>query len=371
MDKNTLLLIDDEEMLLRSLQRVLEDDGYEILTATSAQDALKILSNTVVQVIISDQRMPNMTGSELFAQVKKEYPETIRIILSGYADFDAVKSAINDGDIYKFLNKPWDNNFLRKMVKEAFDIYKHQTKSPETIKKETEAEVKRLQEQFLANISHEIRTPLNGILGFAEILNKGVIDPLSPEHKEYLGDILVSSQTLSKLLINALDLLQADSHTMEFHPEKVDLDKLIAEVKDAYTSMAGKKGISITTKVDTLPIPVKIDSEKLKEVLTQLVSNAVKFTNSGGNVEIVARSESDSKFRIDVKDNGIGISDQDKERLFKPFQQLDMRAGKKFQGAGLGLALAKRIVELQGGQIGVKSQIGKGSVFFVVLPSQS
>ncbi|SRR5579883_2349811 len=369
MDKNTLLLIDDEEMILRSLQRVLEDDGYEILTATSGQNALKILSDTPVQVIISDQRMPNMTGSELFAQVKKKYPETIRIILSGYTDFEAVKSAINDGDIYKFLNKPWDNNLLRKMVKEAFEIYKHQTKSPETITKEAEAEVKRLQEEFLANISHEIRTPLNGILGFAELLNKGVVDPLSPEHKEYLGDILTSSQTLSKLLINALDLLQAEPDTMDFHPEKVDLDKLIAEVKIEFTEMANRKNISVTTAVDTPPVTT--DPEKLKQVLTLLVSNAIKFTNRGGHIEIIARSESDSKFRIEVRDNGIGINDQDREKLFKPFKQLDMGAGKKFQGAGLGLALAKRIIELQGGEIGVNSQIGKGSVFFVVLPSQS
>jgi len=120
--KHTLLLVDDEENILRSLERVFEDDGYLILTATSGEDALNLLSQHPVQVIVSDQRMPKMSGSEFFTQVKKMYPETVRMILSGYADFNAVRDAINEGFIYKFLNKPWDDDLLRQQVQEAFMI---------------------------------------------------------------------------------------------------------------------------------------------------------------------------------------------------------------------------------------------------------
>lgn len=118
--KNTLLLVDDEPNILKSLSRVFDEEGYEIFTAGSPEEALDLLKNQNVDVIISDQRMPTMTGSEFLSRVKKQYPDTIRMILSGYADFNAIQSAINEGSIYKFLNKPWDNDELKKNVYEAF-----------------------------------------------------------------------------------------------------------------------------------------------------------------------------------------------------------------------------------------------------------
>jgi EAL domain-containing protein (putative c-di-GMP-specific phosphodiesterase class I)/FixJ family two-component response regulator len=122
MKKPILLLVDDEPSILAALKRLFEDDDYEILTSTSGVEALKILETTRVHVIISDQRMPHMTGTEFLTQVKKLYPETVRIILSGYSEFDSLKSAINDGAIYKFFAKPWDDDVLRKTIQEAFAI---------------------------------------------------------------------------------------------------------------------------------------------------------------------------------------------------------------------------------------------------------
>ncbi len=131
--KPTLLIVDDEKNILNSLERMFEEDNYLILTATSGKDGLKLLEQHPVQVIISDYRMPNMTGVEFFTQIKKLYPETIRIILSAYADFNAVRDAINEGAIYKFLNKPWDENQLRKQVHEAFLMNAKQKEKEQTL----------------------------------------------------------------------------------------------------------------------------------------------------------------------------------------------------------------------------------------------
>lgn len=131
---NTLLLVDDEPSILRALERELSNDGYHVFTANSGEEALVLLSQEEVQVIISDQRMPFMTGSELLSQVKKRYPDTIRMVLSGYADFDAVVDAINNGTIYKFLNKPWDSNLLHQTIADAFQLYVSQMSNKQASK---------------------------------------------------------------------------------------------------------------------------------------------------------------------------------------------------------------------------------------------
>src|SRR5437868_10137921 len=118
----TLLIVDDEPNILNALKRTLQEDGYQIYTANSGSEGLKILSEVPIQVILSDQRMPNMTGSEFLTTVKTLYPDTIRIILSAYTDFEALKDAINYGAIYKFLSKPWDENTLREEIKNAFNL---------------------------------------------------------------------------------------------------------------------------------------------------------------------------------------------------------------------------------------------------------
>jgi len=369
---STILLVDDEQNVLSSLKRVLEEDGYKILTAKSGLEGLKLLENNPsIQIIISDQRMPNMTGAEFLAQVKKLYPQTIRIILSGYSDFDAVKDAINEGSIYKYLNKPWDNDLMLSMVKDAFLAYANKNKSKETIKKEAEAEVKRLQNEFLANMSHEIRTPLNGIIGFAEILCNGVIDVKSPEHKECLQDILTSSKTLSQLLINVLDLTQIQADQLEFSPELIDLDKLINEVKETFKKEISDKKLNLKIKLDPKIKDISIDPEKLKKVISHYISNAIKFSHEAGEIEISAHLEGENQFRINVKDHGVGIKPTDIPNLFKPFKQLDMSSAKKAQGAGICLAVTRLLVEAQNGKVGVDSTFGKGSTFYAVFPTKS
>lgn len=226
----------------------------------------------------------------------------------------------------------------------------------------------RLKSEFLANMSHELRTPLNGIIGFAELMHTEKVGPISIEHKEYLGDILSSSRHLLQLINDVLDLAKVESGKMEFHPETVNLEKLISEVRDILRTLISRKRINLIVDIEDGFSTVVIDPAKLKQVLYNYISNAIKFTPDGGNVTISVHPKDAAFFRLEVIDTGIGIHEEDLERLFIEFQQLDSSLSKKYQGTGLGLALTKRIVEAQGGSVGVNSVWNKGSNFYAVLP---
>jgi signal transduction histidine kinase/CheY-like chemotaxis protein len=225
----------------------------------------------------------------------------------------------------------------------------------------------RLKSEFLANMSHELRTPLNSIIGFAELLHDGVVEPNSPEHKDCLRDILTSGRHLLQLINDVLDLAKVESGKIEFRPELVDLRKVVGEVTAMLRTISAGKAIRVDVDVDHTLNDLQLDPARLKQVLYNYLSNALKFTPPGGRVIVRARDELDA-FWIEVEDTGIGIAPEDLDRLFVEFQQLDAGSAKEHGGTGLGLALTKRIVEAQGGRVGVRSKIGIGSAFFVTLP---
>ncbi len=229
----------------------------------------------------------------------------------------------------------------------------------------------RLKSEFLANMSHELRTPLNAIIGFAELMHDGQVGQVSDLHKEFLGDILSSSHHLLQLINDVLDLAKVESGKMEFRPEPVDLSRIVGQVLETLKSLAAKNRIHIDAEIDPSLGGLYIDPGKLKQVLYNYLSNAIKFTPEGGRVALRIRPEGDEAFRLEVEDNGIGIRPEDIGRLFTQFEQLDASAAKKYQGTGLGLVLTRRIVEAQGGSVGVRSELGRGSTFYAVLPCRA
>ncbi len=232
-------------------------------------------------------------------------------------------------------------------------------------------EANRMKSEFLANMSHELRTPLNGIIGFTEFLFDEKPGPLRPKQKEYLGDVLNSARHLLQLINDVLDLAKVEAGKMELHPEVFPVQKAVDEVAAVIKGMAHKKHIGIDVLVGPGLETVNLDQHKFKQVLYNLLSNAVKFTDEGGKVGIQARFIQPHKLQVQVTDTGIGIKSEDLSRLFTEFEQLDSGTARRFEGTGLGLALTKKIVEFQGGCIGVESTMGAGSIFTVVLPMTS
>jgi len=228
-------------------------------------------------------------------------------------------------------------------------------------------EANRLKSQFLANMSHELRTPLNAVIGFADLLYAGVVKPESPKHHEFLGHIATSGRHLLRLINDVLDLSKVESGKFEFFPVPVNLLLLVKEVKDILHTAIQRKHITTAVDIDPTLCELELDPARLKQVLYNYLSNAIKFTHEGGQVTLRARAEGAEHFRIEIEDDGIGITESDLARLFVDFQQLDAGHSKQHQGTGLGLALTRRLVEAQGGRVGVRSTLGRGSVSYLVL----
>jgi signal transduction histidine kinase len=218
--------------------------------------------------------------------------------------------------------------------------------------------------RFLASVSHELRTPLNGIIGFAEVMHDGKAGPVSDVHREFLEDVLTSARHLLRLINDILDISKVEAGKFEFRPEPCSIPTLVHEVRDVVWPLAERKNIQLTTSVPDLN--AVIDASRFKQVLYNYLSNAVKFTPDGGRVNVRVAAASHGYFRMEVEDTGIGIPPEEQSLLFQEFQQVTGRRAE--QGTGLGLALTRRIVEAQGGEVSVHSVPGKGSTFSAVLP---
>ena len=256
----------------------------------------------------------------------------------------------------------------------AIDTYIFQRESTIRVKNKELAEqyrqvqeANRLKSEFLANMSHELRTPLNAIIGFSELLHDGKAGPIEQKHKEYMADILSSARHLLGLIDDVLDLAKIEAGRIALHPEPVDLSQLLLEARHAFETQAAQKGIQIATEIEPGATTALLDRGRLKQLLFNYLSNAVKFTSKGGRVAMRVRREGE-ELVIEVQDTGIGISAEDIPRLFVHFQQLDVSATKKYPGTGLGLAITRTMVEAQGGTVGVRSKPGRGSTFYARLP---
>ncbi len=233
---------------------------------------------------------------------------------------------------------------------------------------QTLQQASRLKSEFLATMSHELRTPLNAIIGFSEFLVDEKPGALNAKQKEYLNDILSSGRHLLQLINDVLDLSKVEAGRMELFPETFGLARAVEEVCSILSPLAKEKNITLRSAIAPAVATVTLDQQRFKQVLYNLLSNGVKFTEEGGSVDVVAAPCGEDRFELQVRDTGIGIAREDLEKLFVEFQQLDSSLARRHQGTGLGLALTKKLVELQQGTIAVASEPGRGSTFTVVLP---
>ncbi len=224
--------------------------------------------------------------------------------------------------------------------------------------------------EFLANMSHELRTPLNAVIGFSEVLKEQMFGPLNDKQKEYARDISSSGQHLLSLINDILDLSKIEAGRMDLEASAFNLPVALENALTLIRERALRHHLKLELDLEPGIETIVADERKVKQILINLLSNAVKFTQPGGKIVLSVR-RSGSVAVIAVSDTGPGVAPEDQERIFEEFRQLKSTDSAKHEGTGLGLALAKRMVELHGGNISIQSEVGKGSVFTFTLPNQS
>lgn len=229
-------------------------------------------------------------------------------------------------------------------------------------------DAKKAKSEFLANMNRKVRTPLTPIIGFAELLNKKQQGELDENQERYAENILSSSKHLFGIISRILDISSIDEGKLELIFEKISVMRVLDEILDLVKEKARNHNVILKKEIEPAVEYIEADPVRLKQILFNLLSNAVNFSKpEGGTVNIIAKKEGDMA-KISVADTGIGIKEEDKDRLFKEFEQLDSGITKKYEGAGIGLAMTKRLVELHGGKIMVESKYGEGTTFTFLLP---
>ncbi len=229
----------------------------------------------------------------------------------------------------------------------------------------------RTKSMFLATMSHELRTPLNAIIGFSELIGGEMFGPVGNDsYREYANDIRDSGQHLLDLINDILDLSKFESGSDELCEESIEISELTRSVRWLVTGRAQDGNIELATKLaDDAPM-LRADKLKLKQILINLLSNAIKFTDPGGKITLKAWCSMNSGYVFQVVDTGIGIALEDIPKALMPFQQIDNRLNRKYQGTGLGLPLSKSLIEMHGGSLDLQSQVGVGTTVTVRFPAE-
>ncbi len=399
MKKRSLLYIDDERQNLVAFKNVFSDE-FEVYTALDTKVGYDLVKEHRIKLIVADQRMPGETGVQFLARIRKEFPNTVRTILTGYSDIEAVIDAINQSHIYYFFRKPWDEGRLKMVFRNAFEalelseananLARDLTEALETIRvkaQELEEQVEHRQEliekldranrvksEFLSVISHELRTPLNPIIGYSDLLLKEAGDD---EDRSYLEVINRCGNDLLRLIDGILEFLEVERTSVEQAPEAMEIPILLKDLFMLGRSLLGEES---PVEIDTIlarngevcsELP-KLMSEWMivRQIMRNLVSNACKFTEKG-EIRITADLldvDEGLRLKLSVADTGIGIEAENHDQIFEAFTQLDQSLSRKFEGLGLGLALCKRQAALLKGSMGLSSQLGEGSVFTLEIP---
>lgn len=360
----TILVVDDKEEILTSTRLLLEKEGHRILTASNGEEALALFHPDQVHLVIVDYFMPEMSG-EVVVQAIRQRDADVQILLqTGYSGEKPPREMLSALDIQGYHDKSEGPERLLLWVDVALKsaAQLQQVRAAERLK--TQLLIK---EHFLNNVSHEMRTPLSVILGYSEILLDDASSPLPAQARQQIERIQRQADNLRFLVNNFLDLAKIGAETMNVALQAVCLSDLQGEVEELMRFLLVDKAVAFVWQVSAALPAVQADRQKLLVILRNFLSNAAKFTERGEVRVMAALAGSGEEVEIKVQDSGIGIAPEYHERIFELFRQVDSSSTRHFGGTGIGLALARKLADLMGGETAVESAPGMGSTFTLKL----
>lgn len=404
-DKLTILYVDDEEFNLTSFKAIFRRD-YNILTAISGKMGLEILKEHPVQLIITDQRMPDMTGVEFLEMIADDYMFVRRIIITGFSDMEAIIRAINRGNIYRYITKPWDVNDLKITIANAINAYITDTKNrnltielqkqiiqieelgkeqirlqEERYRQEAEKlvlesesnklkEIQKIREEISNMIVHDLKNPLGLVIGYAKMAEEQFAheSPNLATLKMYFASIENAGNSMLNLTMNLLDVYRFESGAPKLKFMSMTMDEIVNSLLEKVSYGLSKKKLEIVKEYEK-DHKISVDRDLIVRVLVNLMTNAIKFTPSAKKIYISSRINGDMT-TISLRDEGAGIPADRLEQLFKRFSQVQaVDDAQGIKSTGIGLTFVKYAIEAHRGRVWVESVEGNGSTFGFDIPT--
>jgi signal transduction histidine kinase len=383
--RHTVLVVDDEADVVKSVKDLLRFD-YTVLGATKAEDAVKLMAEHDVDVVMTDQRMPGVTGVELLKQIKGPHPESTRLLFTGYADIRAVIEAINQGNVYRYITKPWDPDELQSIIREACErhdmLVQRRSLMAELEAKNADLEranvdlheANDLKAAFIRVASHELRTPVAILVGYSELAQR--VMGASGASADWMARIHRASARLQHLIDQIIGMLDVGDFQARLDRRPTAIAPLIAEAVEDVAPFVELRGQSLTREWPAELGTIELDAVKVRNSLNQLLLNAIKFTPDGGRITVSAEQGADGSISIRVADNGSGMDEASLKHFgdafFTGYDVSNHSSGtfeRDRRGLGLGASVVKKVIELHGGKLHVQSQPGAGTSITMTLPA--
>ncbi len=372
--KGNILVIDDEVGIREGCRRALEPQGFTVETAATIREGLRKIQKGDFDLVLLDVMMPDGRGIDLLAPIYEKDPDTVSVIITGYATVELAVEAIKRG-AYDFISKPFTSDLLlmtvnqglerRRLSLEAKRLQAIEQAAAELARAKEELErLDRFKTAFTLTVAHELRAPVTALQSFLLAMLKGYVS--ADQQQEILQRAIERSQELLDLVDDLLNLAHAKEELAPPKREVLSLAGALEKAVPLLQAQAEEKGMTFTVEVRQRPL-VEANPGQMGQLWTNLISNAIKYTPAGGRVTVTLE-EKDRWAVGTVEDTGIGIAPEDQPRIFEEFYRTPQAKEMEHRGTGLGLPLVKRIVEGHGGTIGVESALGQGSRLSFWLP---
>lgn len=357
----TILVIDDEEAIRDSCCQVLVKAGYRTETAENGDRGLQKVGAARPDLVLVDLKMPGIGGMELLEKIREIDPSIVSVVITGYATIESAVEAMKR-NAYDFLPKPFTPDQLRIVIRRGLERRSLAIES-ERLRREKEL----MRENFVTLVSHQLRSPLASVRQYFGVIREGFAGDVTDKQKEIIEKASKYLDDLMQMINDWLDMARIDSGRMVERFEPVALEPLLSEILELAKPLAeaGKVTLDLHPGQDTCT--VHGDRESLKQAITNLVSNAIHYNREGGTV-VVSTKEQGNALVVEVADTGIGISRDNLPFIFDEFFRVKSSQTRHVSGTGLGLPIAKRIIEAHNGRIEVTSELGKGTTFRILLP---